>query len=106
MVRSLGVRLAKLGSTPDIVKVALTCDDIEQYHLPPDFTKKTDTHSKKFIAKYGDVSVELDALPVAVLRQRLIDEVEKRIDMDALATVKLEEKADLRQLDKLLAVYR
>ena len=102
MVRSLRDRLDELGSTPDIVKVALTCDDIEQYHLPPDFTKKTDTRSKKFIAKYGDVSVELDALPVAVLRQRLIDEVEAEMDMDALAAVKLEEEADLRRLDKLL----
>lgn len=53
--------------------------------------------------KCGDVSVELDALPVGVLRQRLIDEVEKRIDLDALATVKLKEKADLRRLDKLLS---
>ena len=104
MVRSLGVRLAKLGSTPDIVKVALTCDDIEQYHLPPNFTKKTDTRSKKFIAKYGDVSVELDALPVSVLRQKLKDEVKVRMDLEALDAVKREEKADLQRLDKLLSV--
>lgn len=102
MPRSLGDRWAKLDSAPDIVKVALTLDDIEQYHLTRNLTKKTDTRSKKFIAKYGDWSVELDALPVAVLRQRLIDAVEEEIDMDALATVRIVKKTDIQRLSKLL----
>jgi len=33
----------------------------------------------------GDVSVELDALPVDVLRTRIVAEVGKRMDLDALA---------------------
>ena len=39
---------------------------------------------------------------MSVLRQRLNDVVKAEMDMDALATVKLEEKADLRRLGKLL----
>jgi hypothetical protein len=31
------------------------------------------------------MSVELDALPVDVLRMRIVGEVEKRMDLDALA---------------------
>ena len=31
------------------------------------------------------MSVELDALPVDVLRKRIVAEVEKRMDLDALA---------------------
>jgi hypothetical protein len=63
MVRSLRERLADLGSEPEIVKSALTRDDIERYGLPPDFTKATDSRREAFVAKYGDVAVELDAYP-------------------------------------------
>ena len=36
----------------------------------------------------GGVSVELDALPVNVLRTRIVAEVEKRMDSDPLAEVR------------------
>jgi hypothetical protein len=85
MVRSLRVRLNEymeggedeigfLGSEAvdiEVIKCALTRDDIRRYQLPPDFAKKTDSRAKKFIAKHGDISVELDALPADVLRNRL-----------------------------------
>ncbi len=38
--------------------------DITQYNLPPDLAKPTDSRRKAFVHKYGDVSVELDAIPV------------------------------------------
>ena len=76
MVRSLGEHLKALGAEPEIVKCALTFDDITRYHLPTDFTKKTDTRRDAFVNKFGDVSVELDALPLAVLRERIVEEVE------------------------------
>ena len=36
----------------------------------------------------GDISVELDMLPVDVLRTRIVAEVGKRVDLDALAEVR------------------
>ena len=94
MVRSLRERLATLESTPDIVKVALTPDDIKQYNLPPNFTKATDTRRQKHIDRFGDLSVELDALPASVLQARLIAEVEQRMDMAALAAVRAQEERE------------
>ena len=35
----------------------------------------------------GDVSVELDALPVDVLWMRMVAEVEKHVDLEAMAEV-------------------
>jgi len=102
MLRSLGERLAVLGSHPTIDKVAILREDIEEYNLPPDFAKKSDTRAKAFIETHGDQAVELDALPVAILRQRLTEAVETRMDLDALAAVQRAEKADLRRLDRLL----
>jgi hypothetical protein len=94
MVRSLRERLADRGCTPTIIKVALTEDDIARYNLPPNFTKKSDSRSKKHIEKHGDISVELDALPPNVLRARLVHEVEQHLDMAALRRVREQEIED------------
>jgi hypothetical protein len=102
MVRSLRERLADLGSTPDIEKVALTLDDIERYHLPPNFTKTTDTRRQKHIDRFGDLSVELDALPANVLQARLVAEVERHMDMEALAAVRAQEERERAQLVEAL----
>lgn len=103
MVRSLGDRLERLGSTPEIIKVSLTLADIEQHSLPPDFTKTTDTRAAGHIAKYGKVSsVELDALPTDILQARLAEEVEQRIDLGALATIKTQESHERVRLMRAL----
>ena len=106
MVRSLRDRLAQLGSTPDIEKVSLTLEDIGRYSLPPNFTKATDTRRHAFVAKNGDVSVELDALRVDVLRNRLITEVELCMDMDALRKVHEQEDSERKQLVEALLKIR
>jgi hypothetical protein len=101
MLRSLRERLARLGSHPTIAKVAILHEDIERYNLPPDFAKKTDTRARAFIETHGDEAVELDALPVTVLRQRLTEAIEARMDMGALAAVRQAEEVDLQRLDGL-----
>ena len=75
-----------------------TRDDIERYDLPPDFTKTTDSRRAAFIAKHGDISVELDALPIDVLKARIVDEVEARMNLDALAEVQATEQTERRAL--------
>ena len=101
MARSLRDRLADLGAEPDIVKCALTMADVRRYNLPPDMTKKTDTRRGKHIAQYGDVCVELDALPVDVLTARIRSEIEKRLDMSALAKVRQVEKTEREKLKQI-----
>lgn len=103
MVRSLGKRLGELHSHPKIVKCALTLDEVKRYNLPPDFTKATDTRRAAFVARWGDVSVELDALPLDVLRERIVREVESRMDLVALARVRDREKTERRLLTDTLA---
>lgn len=103
MARSLRERLADQGATPEIIKCALTFEDIERYNLPPDFAKTTDTRTKAFVAKYGNVSVELDALPGNVLRDRLRQEVEARMDLDALALCHQREREAIERLTRIFA---
>lgn len=93
MVRSLKERLGDQAAVPEIIKCALTKEDIIRYNLPPDFAKRTDTRTSAFIARHGDISVELDALPPDVLRDRLEEEVSGRMDMTALVAMRnLEDK--------------
>ena len=103
MVRSLRERLTFFGSRPEILKCALVAEDVNQYDLPSDFTKQTDTRSHAFVAKYGDLAVELDALPVDALRERLVTEIENRIDIDALNEVKTLEQRERDRLIELMS---
>lgn len=103
MARSLGERLAYFGCMPDIVKSALTAEDIARYRLPPDPAKRTDTRAAEFIAKNGDISVELDALPGAILRQRIRQEIEARLDMSALEATRRQEASERQRLIDALA---
>src|SRR5262245_60086333 len=83
MVTSLRKRLDWFGGEFELRKVALTKQDIDDYHLPPNRTKKTDTRARAHIAQHGDISVELDALPVDVLRARIRDVVRANMDLQA-----------------------
>lgn len=102
MVRSLKERLSFFKTSPEIIKLALTLDDINRYNLPPDFAKKTDSRAKGFIEKYGDVSVELDALPIDILEQRIIEGIEAYMDIEALKQTGEIEKAEKKQIAKAL----
>lgn len=102
MVRSLRDRWEQLESAPEVLKVALTQDDVRRYNLPSDFAKTTDTRRDKFVERFGDLSVELDALPANVLRARLVEEVEQRMDLAALAVVQAQEEQDLARLVEAL----
>jgi len=42
-------------------------------------------YTQNVIANHRNLSVELDALPVEVLQTRIVSEVEKHVDLDALA---------------------
>jgi hypothetical protein len=97
MVRSLEERLNFFDVWPKVIKSCVTPEDIEYYNLPPDPTKTTDSRAPAFIAQYGAVSsVELDALPVEVLRQKIRDDLAANIDQQALSYARdLEEEVRL-----------
>lgn len=98
IVRALRDSLNFFGSSPEIEKVALTMQDVRDYDLPPDFTKKTDTRSAKFVKHYGDIAVELDALPLPILQQKIRDSIENRLDMNAFGQTLIIEAQERKKL--------
>jgi hypothetical protein len=102
IARSLQDRLAFFDCHPEIVKVALTKEDVVRFNLPPDFTKATDPRRAAFVEKYGDMAVELDALPPDILEKRLVKEVAARMNLQALAEVHEHEKQERQLLISML----
>ncbi len=102
IVRAIEDGLGFFDLCPEIKKVALTPEDIGEYNLPPDFTKASDSRAAAFVAKYGDVAVELDALPVPVLQQKIRDAIETGIDMAALEETREAEAVGVQKINLLL----
>lgn len=103
MVRSLRDRLSELGCEPEIIKRAITQEDIEEHDLPPAPGKPTDSRSAGFEEKYGElIQIELDALPVDVLRERIEEDITNQLDMDAYEERTQLEKKERTRLTKLI----
>ena len=86
------------GADVELIRIALTMDQIEAYNPPPNPAKITDTRCKKYISQYGNESWELDALEPAVLNKLITDTVLKFRDDKLYREVCQEEaqhKADL-----------
>ena len=98
MLRSLKERLQYFHATPTIHKCAITKRDIKDFNLPPDLAKITDPRHDNFVDKWGNSCVELDALPVDVLEDRIRTNIEGLMDMEALSAVIEEENLERVQL--------
>jgi hypothetical protein len=104
MPRSIRAGLGEFQCYPEISRCALNAEDIETYRLPHDPAKRSDTRAEKFIDMHGDRAVELDALPVNVLRDKIRREIEARLNLDELAFVRERESQERARMARLLAV--
>lgn len=75
MSRDIADRLALFGSTAEVIRIALTMDQVAQYNPPPNPAKLTDSRANGYISLYGDDSWELDALDPATLAQLISDHI-------------------------------
>jgi hypothetical protein len=106
MPHSLEERLGFFGVEADIQRVAILKEDIKLYNLPPDFAKPSDTRSASFVSRYGDQAVELDALPPDVLRDRLIEAVERNLDLEQLSRIRELEERERQRVARALRRIR
>jgi len=75
----------------EVNKVALTREQVRKYKLPPMIPKKSDPRYKKYVKKYGEVVVELDALHPAVLRDIIRKSILKYMDVHKRLEVEVAE---------------
>jgi hypothetical protein len=67
-----------------MTRLAIHASDIRDFDLPPQRIKTTDTRAAEFKRRFGPsaATVELDALPVDVLRTRVREAIDGLIDHD------------------------
>jgi len=96
MVRDVGDRLELLSNQAgaEVIKLAITEEQVETYQPPPNPAKMSDSRAAGFVARFGTSSYEADALPPDVLAQVVRDAVTDYIDQDAWDAVGEREEAD------------
>ncbi len=91
----------KLGDLVEGERCALTVEQVSKYGLlrNPDALKKTDTRAQKYIERFGDLAVELDALPPAVFEGLVREAIESKLDLSLLEQCSQAEKEDRIWID-------
>jgi hypothetical protein len=91
MTRDIRERLVLFG-LPDmeltVNRIALNMDQIQLYNPPPNPAKVTDSRVKKYIAKYGRTSWELDAIEPKELDGLIGNTIEYYIDTEIMEDAK------------------
>ncbi len=91
----------------DLDQIALTQEQIAEYSLPPAPAKSTDSRTPRFVAAYGDDTVELDALRPDVLQGLLRQALEDQVtDSAAWAEAQAEEGRECVRLQALVESAR
>lgn len=81
------------------IKVALTAEQVERYHLPPNMTaKEQSANYKKFVARHGRQVFEVEALQPAQLQDELRRAIDAVIDVPAFNAELNREKLDAAYL--------
>ena len=105
MVRDLLERIHRYGAeNVTIEKCALTKDQVIEFNLPSDPVKsgtpekRGDPRAAKFIQKYGDMCVELDALPPDILRSLIDAAIRTSINWDIWSKNHADHEAERSQI--------
>jgi hypothetical protein len=103
MVRDVDARLSEFGCLRlEVIKIALTMDQVKKYDPPPNPAKVTDPRAKAYREKFGDKSWEVDALPPDVLATILRSVFSKLIDKEAMEAIKAQEELDKVRLREVV----
>jgi len=101
MVRDIFDRLYEIlevGRCLKVEHIALTWGQIEEYQPPPNPAKLSDSRAADYIAKHGEESWEVDALPPDTLYNVVHNAIKAYVDPDTLQEVLEQEAADKKRL--------
>jgi hypothetical protein len=94
--------LARSACFDEVVRIALTAEQVATYNLPPQPGKLTDSRAGAFIARHGALmQVELDALAPDTLRDLYRDAIADFWDTSAYAAALDRERAERARLRTL-----
>jgi len=102
MLETLQVEMG-LGETVEGIRCALTPEQVSDLDLPRsvDALKASDPRSRKYRERFGDLAVELDAVPPAVLSEMVEAAIEQQIDSELLDGERAKEQRERETLSSL-----
>jgi hypothetical protein len=103
MVRDIQSRLDLFGADVSVRKLALTMAQVEEHNPPPNPAKMSDPRAEGYVARHGDESWEVDALPPNVLAQIIRQAFRGVVNRPAMEAVKRQEEEDKTRLREALA---
>jgi hypothetical protein len=77
MSRDIQNRFKVFGTETTVIRIALSMDQIQKLHLPPNPAKTTDARSQKYIEEFGNDSWELDAMDPRIIAQLITGVITK-----------------------------
>jgi hypothetical protein len=84
-----------------VERIALNMDQIEQYAPPPNPAKITDSRAAGYIEEFGSESWELDSLDPDTLVALITENLERHLDLDAIAELQDREDTEREALTEL-----
>lgn len=82
MTRDIQERLHLFGADVEVIRIALTMEQVEEFSPPPNPAKLTDARASSYISMYGDESWELDALEPRVITSLIETHARRFMDSD------------------------
>lgn len=101
---NLEAELRQHGARVQVIRMALEPEQIADYRLPTRPGKQTDSRQAKFAARYGDASVELDALPPQVLEELVEECIAREIDQERWERTERVERLERETLASIVRI--
>jgi hypothetical protein len=105
MTRDIEDRLYKFKADVEVVRIGLNMEQIEQYKLPPNPAKVTDTRAEAYIKQWGRSSWELDALRLEVIHKLIIENILVYMDVDEYKRQLDRQEQERISLEQLIVNY-
>jgi hypothetical protein len=94
------------GEEIEVRRIALNMDQVQQYNLPPNFVKETDTRTSGYRDRFGtDECWELDALDPTVIVELIRAELDELIEEPDWERALMHEKRERAQLTAVAAKW-
>jgi len=85
----------------EVSRLALNMDQIEEHRPPPNPAKVTDSRAKDYIARFGNTSWELDALPPKLIDELIDRNIQALVDHDNWDAKKQRQSENRSRLRKI-----
>lgn len=86
----------------NVISIGLTMEQIKTFNPPPNPAKVSDPRAAEYIAKYGPISWEVDALKPGVMREILEKNIKEQYDLKQYEAVLEQEQEDRIKIRKLI----